>query len=201
MSKWYKYLIPVCLVLATTFVQAKVTLPQFFSDNMVLQRDMPIHFWGWADSNESVIITFNGLTEKVKTGKNGKWSLQFPAMHYGGPYTITVKGKENTFAFENVLIGDIWLCSGQSNMEVPLVETNNSKEEIKGSENKNIRLLKVPRTMQTHENEDIQKASWRECNPVSCAYFSAVAYFVGKNLQKNWTSQSELLRIALVEPI
>lgn len=184
MSKWCKYLIPGFFILMTTFVQAKVTLPQFFSSNMVLQRDMPVHAWGWADRNESVKINFNGFTKKVKTGKTGKWSLQFPAMHYGGPYIMTVNGKENTLVFENILIGDVWLCSGQSNMEIPLEVENTGKNEIKVSENKNIRLFKVPRSIQTRERDDIMASNWMECNPATSPGFSAVAYFFGKNLNK-----------------
>jgi len=151
---------------------------------MVLQRDRPIHIWGWADGNESVTVNFNGLTEKVKADKSGKWSIQLPAMKFGGPFLMTIKGKDNTIDYDNILIGDVWICSGQSNMEVRVAEDYTAKEEIKASENKNIRLLKVPTNIQTKEKEDIPPTSWLECNPSTSENFSAVAYFFGKSLQK-----------------
>jgi len=180
----YKFFILGFLLSASTIIEAKVRLPQFFSSNMVLQRDMPIRIWGWADRNESVTISFKGITGSSKADKNGKWSVQFPAMQYGGPFSMSIKGKENAIAFDNILIGDVWICSGQSNMEVRVAEDYTGKEEIKVSENKNIRLLKVPTNIQTSEKDDIPPTSWMECNPVGSENFSAVAYFFGKNLQK-----------------
>jgi len=184
MNKWYKLLILCCLLTATIPAQAKVNLPQFFSDNMVLQRDMPIRIWGWADRNEPVTINFKGITERTKADKTGKWSMKFPAMQYGGPFTMTIKGKDSIIVFNNILIGDVWLCSGQSNMEIPLEADFTGKNEIGLSDNKNIRLLKVPRSIQTRERDDILPASWMECNPATSPNFSAVAYFFGKNLNK-----------------
>ena len=184
MRNCYKFLILVFLISTPTFIQAKVTLPQFFSNNMVLQRDRPIHIWGWADRGETINITFCGLTERVKTDKDGKWSILFPAMKYGGPFSMIIKGKENNINYDNILIGDVWICSGQSNMEMYLAEDYTAKSEIKVSENKNIRLLIVPRTVQTKEQFDLQPTCWLECNPVTSKDFSAVAYFFGKNLQK-----------------
>lgn len=165
-------------------MQAKVTLPNFFSNNMVLQRDMPIRIWGMADKNEVVTISFNGITEQVKAGKNGKWNTQLPAMQFGGPFSMTIKGKDNTIVFDNILIGDVWLCSGQSNMEFPLADDYTAREEIPASGNKNIRLLTIPKTIQTQEQDDVPQTSWVECNPSTTPNFSAVAYFFGQNLQK-----------------
>ena len=184
MKKWYKYLF-LCIVISTaTFVQAKVTLPHFFSNNMVLQRDMPIHIWGRADRNESVIIRFKGYTQKVKANKTGRWSVHLPSMKHGGPFMMTIEGKDNTIAFENVLIGDVWLCSGQSNMEFHLAEDYTSQIEITTSGNNDIRLFTVPRTIQTEKQRNILPASWKVCNSITSPDFSAVAYFFGKNLQK-----------------
>jgi len=184
MFKWYKFVALGYLLSSASTIQAKVTLPHFFSANMVLQRDMPIHIWGWADRNESVTISFKGITERAKPDKTGKWSMIFPAMQYGGPFTMTIKGKDDAIIFNNILIGDVWICSGQSNMETQVAEDYTGKAEIKVSENKNIRLLIVPRTIQTKEQDDIQKTCWMECNPVTSQNFSATAYFFGKNLQK-----------------
>ena len=105
-------------------------------------------------------------------------------MKFGGPYQMTIKGRDNTIDYTNILIGDVWICSGQSNMEVRLAEDYTAEQEIKASANKNIRLLKVPTNMQTQEKEDIPQTSWLECNPATSENFSAVAYFFGKNLNK-----------------
>lgn len=195
--KWYKFLILVFLISTTYNIQAKVTLPQFFSDNMVLQRDIPVHIWGWAGRSEPVTIAFNGFTQNVKADKTGKWSMHLPAMKFGGPFTMIITGKENKLVFENILIGDVWICSGQSNMEVQLAEDYTGKAEIKVSENKNIRLLDVPITIQTKEQDDIPPASWKECNPATSHNFSAVAYFFGKNLQKELEVPQGLIKTCL----
>ena len=164
---------------------AKVSLPHFFSSNMVLQRNMPIKIWGSANKHEQVSVSLNGTTEIVTAGKNGKWKIEMPAMTYGGPYEIQIKGKDNSITFENVLIGDVWLCSGQSNMEFNLNGALSAKEAIKNSTNSNIRLLTVPKTIQTRELDDIEPAEWLECDPSTAANFSAVGYFFGKKLQED----------------
>jgi len=184
MGKWYKYLILGFLALTTAFAQAKVILPHFFSDNMVLQRDMPIHIWGQADKNEMITVKFNGFVEKSRPDKTGRWDFRFPVMKYGGPLSLSILGNDTAIVFDNILIGDVWLCSGQSNMEFQLSGDYTASNEIKASENKKIRLLKVPRNIQTQEKEDIPATFWMECDPATSADFSAIAYFFGKNLQK-----------------
>ena len=184
MNKWIKFLIPGFFAFTATLVQAKVTLPHFFSSNMVLQRNMPVHIWGWADRSETVTIRFNGFTQKTKAGKTGRWSIHLPEMQHGGPFEMTIEGGDNTIVFDDVLIGDVWLCSGQSNMEVRLAEDYSAKEEIQASENENIRLLRIPPNVQTQEKEDIPPASWMLCNPATSKDFSAVAYFFGENLEQ-----------------
>ena len=196
-KKSVKFLILGFILSTPTFIHAKVKLPNFFSGNMVLQRDIPIRIWGWADRNESVTVTFNGITEKVKAGEAGKWSILLPSMKYGGPFMMIIHGKANKIVFDNVLIGDVWICSGQSNMEVQLAEDYTGKEEIKVSENKNIRLLTVPITIQTEEKEDILPASWKECNPSTSHDFSAVAYFFGKTLEKELDVPIGLIKTCL----
>ena len=185
MIKWYKFIALLLFISIAAVVKAKVKLPQFFSNNMVLQRDMPIHIWGWAERGETVIISFNGVTENSKADKNRKWEIHLPAMTYGGPFTMSIKGADNAIVFDNILIGDVWICSGQSNMEVRLAEDYTAEDEIKASENKNIRLLKIPTNIQTEEKDDIPETAWMDCNPLTSKDFSAVAYFFGKNLQKD----------------
>jgi len=186
----------IVLITSVNSLFAEIRLPSVFGNNMVLQRDIPIRIWGIADKNELVTISFNGITEQAKASNNGKWSTQLPAMHFGGPFSMTIKGKENTTIFDNILIGDVWICSGQSNMEFSMAGDYTAKEEILASENKNIRLLTVPRTIQTQEQDDIPLTSWVECNPNTTPNFSAVAYFFGKNLQKEMNIPIGLINTA-----
>lgn len=178
-----------CLALAILFIaiaaEAKVSLPHFFSDNMVLQRNRVIKIWGEADKKEAVTISFNGVEETVSASKDGSWLAELPAMKYGGPYEMTIAGEENTIVLKNVLIGDVWICSGQSNMEFNLDGDLTADEAIKNSENSKIRLLTVPKSIQTKEKSDIGETSWLECKPSTSAHFSAVGYFFGKKLQED----------------
>lgn len=96
---------------------AQVSLPHIFTDNMVLQRDAPIKIWGKAGKKEAVTVTFNDTKVFAKADNKGNWSVTLQPVAWGGPYTLQVAGKSNTVTFENVLVGDVWLCSGQSNME------------------------------------------------------------------------------------
>src|SRR5882672_8411610 len=104
------------VLLSFYFSYADVKLPKIFGDNMVLQRDQSVPIWGWADVGEKVIVQFNKQKKEVKADKNGKWMVRLDAEPAGGPYQLTVSGK-NSVSFNNVLMGEVWICSGQSNME------------------------------------------------------------------------------------
>lgn len=179
------FLLRFCIIFGSVFsVSAKVTLPHIFSDNMVLQRKMPIHIWGSADAKEIVYVTLNGISQSTITDRAGKWEILLPAMEAGGPFTVQVKGKENEILLENVLIGDVWLCSGQSNMEFSLRGSTNAREAIRYSDNKHIRLFTVPKNKQIAIEDDLSGGNWEECNPLTTPDFSAVAYYFGEALQK-----------------
>jgi len=96
--------------------QAEVKLPRIFSSNMVLQQGIEIPVWGWAEPGERVTVQFNGATKKVKTSEDGKWKLKLPVQEYGGPFSLLIKGT-NIIQFDNVMVGEVWICSGQSNMQ------------------------------------------------------------------------------------
>lgn len=186
MKKQLNYLILIGVLLSySAGIQAKVSLPCFFSDNMVLQRDNPVNIWGIADKKEKVTVTFNGVTQTTQADNNGKWKVELPSMNYGGPYEMTIGGKDNTITFKNILIGDVWLCSGQSNMEFRLDEDFIAEEAISNAANKKIRLLTVPKTIKTREQYDIEPSQWVECTPETAKSFSAVGYFFGQKLQEN----------------
>src|SRR6478752_1039437 len=108
---------------------ADVRLPKLLADNMVLQRNKPLTIWGWADPNEKISVQFNKQTKSGKADKAGKWSIILAAESAGGPFQLIVKGK-NTITLSNILVGEVWVCSGQSNMEWPLRSATNANQEI-----------------------------------------------------------------------
>lgn len=110
-------LILILILVLVTMGYAQLSLPHVFSDHMVLQRNRPVNVWGKATKGENVTVSLNGNTASVVTGKDGKWKVALPEMTAGGPYEMTVSGKTDKIVFRDVLVGDVWICSGQSNME------------------------------------------------------------------------------------
>lgn len=160
---------------------ADVRLPALFSDNMVLQRDKTIPVWGWADDGETVTVTFQN--QKVSTkAKDGKWRVNLSSLKTGGPDVFKVTGK-NSIALTNVLVGEVWLCSGQSNMEFALKRAHESEPDIASSSNSALRFFQVPNVKSEKPLNDV-KAYWTESNPETSSNFSAVAYYFGRDLQK-----------------
>ncbi|MCG6187792.1 sialate O-acetylesterase [Maribellus maritimus] len=170
------------LVFLSHIVKADVKLPRIFSSNMVLQQGIEIPVWGWADKGEQIMVIFNKKTIRTKANTEGKWKVNLPVQEYGGPHTLTVKGK-NTIVFDNVLIGDVWVCSGQSNMEWSVDRSKNAEEEIALANYPKIRLFTVPKTVAQFPKDDISSGEWVECSPETIGGFSAVGYFFGKKLQ------------------
>lgn len=175
------FLISIFSFLSILNANADVKLPRIFSSNMVLQQGIKIPVWGWADKGERITITFNKKTIRTKADNKGKWKIKLPVQEYGGPFTMTVKGK-NTITFDNILIGDVWVCSGQSNMEFRVDQTNNAEEEISNANYANIRLFTVPKTVAQFPNENISEGEWVECSPKTVGSFSSVGYFFGRKL-------------------
>jgi sialate O-acetylesterase len=169
------------LVIFSRPLAADVRLPAMFTDNGVLQRDIPLPVWGWAEPGEEVTVKI-GDQAKTATAdaKTGKWSVKLDPMKAGGPLTLTVSGK-NTITVQNVLVGEVWICSGQSNMQFAVKGVRRALEEIDAAKFPKIRLISV----QLHGSpkpEDDFKGHWVECNPETVAGFSAVGYFFGRDL-------------------
>ena len=162
-------------------LRADVRLPALFSDKMVLQRGIRLPVWGWAEDGEEVTVSFRGETAKTKA-KNGKWAIKLSRQKAGGPDTLVVQGK-NKIVINDVLVGEVWICSGQSNMEWPLNQSFEAAPDIAVSANANLRLYLVPKTRSEKPLEDV-KASWKNSGPDSVPGFSAVAYYFGRDLQK-----------------
>ena len=174
------------LTATTTAARAAVRLPKLVGDHMVLQRDRPLPIWGWADATEPVQVTFRGKTyAAAHTGPDGRWATTLPATPAGGPYELIIKGK-NTIVVRDVLVGDVWLASGQSNMEWPLRNANRGAQEVAAANFPRIRLLDVPNAAANTPQTDFGGAGWRPCRPETAANFSAVAYFFGRDLQQQY---------------
>lgn len=169
------------LLLMSSFAKSQVVLPPFFNCNMVLQQGIPIPVWGWASPGEKVSVTFNNKTVTTKADKTGKWKVSLQPMNYGGPYNMVVKGK-NLRTIENILIGEVWVCSGQSNMEFSLASANNAEAEIANSNYPEIRLFTVKKRIAKTPEENLEEGEWWDCSPISSPRFSAVAYFFGREL-------------------
>ncbi|MCF8363981.1 MAG: beta galactosidase jelly roll domain-containing protein [Prolixibacteraceae bacterium] len=167
--------------LTSTSIMANVKIPHVLSSNMVLQRNTETNIWGWADSNERITITFRGNSLETKANKQGEWLVKMPTGKAGGPYELSVKGK-NRIILENILVGDVWVCSGQSNMEWPLIETNRGPEEVKNANYPEIRLFNVEKNTAIEPANNTAPAKWRVCNPETVASFSAVGFHFGKNI-------------------
>src|SRR5262249_52001322 len=152
-------------------VRADVKLPALISDGMVLQQGINTPLWGWADEGESVTVEFQN--QKVRaTAKDGKWMVRLKPLKAGGPFTLTVSGK-NKIELKNVLVGDVWICGGQSNMEWRLNQVDNAEAEVAGAKYPMIRLFTAPRAEVDAPVADV-KAGWKECSPESAAGLSAV---------------------------
>lgn len=162
---------------------AKVTLPRLISDGIVLQRGMAVPIWGWADVGERVSVSFNGKQYNAITGTDKKWRVQLPAQAAGGPFECTIKGS-NTITIKNILFGDVWFCSGQSNMEYELYKAADKyPKEIASSTNDLIRHFQVKRRIGFNPEEDIEsEAGWEPANPTTVLNFTAVGYFFARNL-------------------
>jgi sialate O-acetylesterase len=169
--------------------RAEVRLSTLFADHMVTQRDMPIHVWGYAAPKEAVTVIFRGETEHTAADELGRWSLYLRPGKPGGPFEMQVTGT-NRIVLEDVLVGDIWIASGQSNMEFPMAEgsnrgVNNEKSEIAAANYPQIRLLNLAPSSSDFPLDNVAiRHSWSVCTPASVADFSAVGYFFARDLQQ-----------------
>ena len=161
---------------------AQVSIASIFSDNMVLQRNVNIPVWGSAKANEKVEITFHNQKKTAKADKAGKWNIQLDKESAGGPYVLIVKGK-NTIEIKNVLVGEVWILSGQSNMEWTVGQSDNASSEIAKANYPNIRHIKVPKEINLKPNQTLNNVKWSVCSPKTVSDFSGIGYFYAKQLQ------------------
>jgi sialate O-acetylesterase len=164
-------------------VRADVTLPGILADHMVIQRGFPVHVWGKAAENEAVSVTFRGETQTTKADTLGRWSVWLAPAEAGGPFELTVKGN-NTIALQDVLVGDVWVASGQSNMEFKLRQADNAMAEIAAAKYPKIRRTLLDRKVADYPMDDATGQKWTDVNPETAAGASAVAYFFARHLQE-----------------
>jgi sialate O-acetylesterase len=179
---------PACVLLALLFVglgataRADVRLPRIFSDHMVLQRDTAVPVWGWADPAEAVTVTIAGQTRTARADQDGKWLVKFDKLAEAGPHTLTVKGK-NTLTVSDVLAGEVWLGSGQSNMAMTVNRARDFDKEQPAAKFPQVRMFTVGRNPARAPAADCT-GSWQVCSPDTVATFSATAYFFGRELHQ-----------------
>jgi len=172
-----------CLITGLTS-KAAIRLPKIFSNNMVLQREAALKIWGWAEKNSTVSVDFNGQSLKAKSNSKGIWIVTLKPMQHGGPFEMKVADRSGSIQLTNILIGDVWLGSGQSNMEWIVKNSNNPKEEIAAGNYDNIRLFTVDHTMSFSPQQDVSGGPWQVCSSATVGDFSAVAYFFGRKLSQ-----------------
>lgn len=186
--KFQKILSIVLFSCVATFLHAEVKLPNILSSHAVLQRDQPIHIWGWASPGEAVTVRFHDQSRTATADDIGKWSLWLMPEHAGGPYTLTAEGTSGSpVTLTDILIGDVWVASGQSNMEFPLkgfpgsAVLKNGPQEIAQANLPTVRLLRIEKNSSYYPVNNVS-ATWTECTPQTAADFSAVAYFFGREI-------------------
>ncbi len=164
--------------------QADIRLPAIISDNMVLQAGDRVRLWGWSDPNEEIGIHvgWRDFDWSIQADETGKWQFYVGAPDVGGPYEITLKGK-NTVTIKNILAGQVWVCSGQSNMQMAVRQSADAEKEIAAARYPKVRLFSVERKVADTPQNDC-KGKWVECSPETVGDFSAVAYFFGRELHK-----------------
>lgn len=161
----------------------QVRLPKLISDGMVLQRNKPVVIWGWASPREKISVAFHGQQRRVVAGRDGRWRVELAPEAAGGPYQLVVKGS-NTITVNDILIGEVWVCSGQSNMEWPLSAARDAVQEISDAKYPQIRQFLVPKAVSAKPEDDIKGGDWKACSPQTAAAFTAVGYFFARTLYK-----------------
>lgn len=211
----------VAILLATLAppLYAEPRLPHLFSDHMVLQRDAEIHVWGWADPGESITVKFAGMSRQTIATNDLRWSVSLPPLPAGGPFVLEIRGTK-TLVLKDVVIGDVWVASGQSNMTYALSNAANAAQEIPKANDPDLRLFTVPHRIAVQPQTDTLPASWQVCSSETAKTFSAVSYFFARDLRRalgvpvgviltawpgtqaeEWTDPASLHRDSILQPI
>jgi sialate O-acetylesterase len=175
------FFVTILLVLTSVWANASVTMPHVFSDHMVIQQEKPVFVWGWADPDESVTVEFKGNRKTTQSDSKGAWAVELPAIKASAESaTMTITGS-NTIVINDILVGEVWICSGQSNMEWGLGNVEKGAEETAKADLPNIRLLHITSKPSPRPLSDIEN-TWDSCKPTTAGDFTGVGYFFGKYL-------------------
>ena len=186
---WLKkrWLLPLLWALFSLSAFAELLMPAVFTDHMVLQADQAIPVWGWGKPNSTVRVAFAGKTATAPVGKDGKWTLHLdaqPASFEPRSMTVSSGNGDSTVEISDILIGEVWLCSGQSNMRWDVAESKDAEQEICQTDFPQVRLFRVPPKASPEPLDDVA-ANWQLCSPQSVGTFSAVGYFFGRKLHED----------------
>jgi len=173
---------------------AEVTLPKILSSHMVVQRDLPVHVWGMATAGESVSVSFRGETRSTQAGPLGRWSVYLSPGAAGGPFQLAVKGTPvaggadatpvETITLDDVLVGDVWIASGQSNMEFEMWKAATAAQDLPHADNPNIRLLFVKKRAIEYPQDDVDSDGWAASSPDTAKNFSAAAWYFAREIEQ-----------------
>ena len=173
------------LLAATAQAADAPLMASIFTDHVVLQRDRPIDVWGQAPAGEQVTVSLSGATRSAVSDANGRWSVALPSFRAGGPYRLTARTGSREQQVDDVRVGDVWLCSGQSNMEWAVRNTLNADWEAQHSANDSIRHVTIPRANAAAPRTDFpERLEWKVAAPDTTPHFSAVCYYFARELQK-----------------
>lgn len=160
-------------------LRADVRLPKLFTDNMMLQRNRPIRVWGWAAPGETVRVALAGTSAAAKADLKGEWNVELPALQQGEALELVVSG-QNEIVLKNIIVGDVWLCSGQSNMEIELRTAQDADQDIRRANLPKIRRLRFRHAYSGKQEQDIAAASWEVCSPQSASEFTGVGFYFAR---------------------
>jgi sialate O-acetylesterase len=177
--KKFVFLFLVCSIFANA--NANVRMPLLFSDGMVLQRNKPIPVWGWAAANEKIVVHFNKQTKSITTDATGKWMVKLDSEKAGGPFELTITGK-NKIVIKDVLVGEVWICSGQSNMEFQMYKLPDFETQKKQVNNPMIRHFGLAQDLSGTPKEDLKAGKWAIANNENIKDFTAVGFFFAQKL-------------------
>jgi len=170
-------------VLTSIPAMADVRLPKIFTNDMMLQRDQPVRVWGWADAGESVSAALDGKSASTKADESGRWALELQPVKAGENLELAVKGN-NILTLSNIIIGDIWFCSGQSNMEWNMLQCK-ADEDIKSADFPKIRRIKINHLQAGEPQEDAPVGSpWQICTPGTTGHFTAVGFYFAREVHQ-----------------
>jgi sialate O-acetylesterase len=202
MKKYFRIICLLWFVFDST--QANIVLPKLFSDNMVLQREMRVPVWGWADPGEKVTVELGGHTAQTIANSDGKWKLYLGPLDTGGPFEMKVSGK-NMITIRNVLVGEVWICSGQSNMAMEVENCLNAKQEIASARYPLIRQFQVKRMKSLQPLDDVSPVdnpkadwlnTWEICDTSTVRHFTGAGYFFGLNLYRKLNIPIGLIHVS-----